>query len=66
MGKSVMGAVPSTPRRRMDAAEFLIGAFVGRESYPLSSDFWQKLLELPLTLQWPRGKVEQACEAFGN
>ncbi|KAL5542027.1 hypothetical protein UlMin_009737 [Ulmus minor] len=65
-----MGAVPSTPRwspaRPQDTAEYLIATFVGDKSFPLSSDFWQKLLELPLHLQWPSNRVRQACEAFAR
>lgn len=64
-----MGAVPSTPRksaRQWDTAEYLICAFVGDKSYPISSDFWQKLLELPLTLQWPPHRVLQACQMFAQ
>ncbi|GFZ14187.1 hypothetical protein Acr_24g0003770 [Actinidia rufa] len=62
-----MGAVPSTPRwssavRPQDTAEFLIGAFVGEKSFPLASDYWKKLLELPLNLHWPAPRVLQACE----
>ncbi|RVW55775.1 hypothetical protein CK203_075737 [Vitis vinifera] len=64
-----MGTVPSTPRwssaRPVDTAEYLIGTFVGEKSFPLTSDFWQKLLELPLSLQWPSHRVRQACELFG-
>ncbi|KAM6545507.1 hypothetical protein CsatB_026243 [Cannabis sativa] len=63
-----MGAVPSTPRwssaRPQDTAEYLIATFVGEKSFPVSSDFWQKLLELPLNLQWPPHRVRQACELF--
>ncbi|KAK8984258.1 hypothetical protein V6N11_029575 [Hibiscus sabdariffa] len=50
-----MGAVPSTPRHTSstaETAEYLIGTFVGEKSFPLASDFWQKLLELPPTLRW--------------
>ncbi|XP_042518039.1 dymeclin-like [Macadamia integrifolia] len=64
-----MGAVPSTPRKNalpQDPAEYLIGAFVGEKSYPLTSDFWDELLELPLSLQWPHHRVRQACEIFGQ
>ncbi|XXG42184.1 hypothetical protein AAC387_Pa01g2518 [Persea americana] len=65
-----MGAVPSTPRRSAarprDTAEYLIGAFVGEKSYPISSDFWQKLLELPLTLQWPHHRVIEACQILAQ
>ncbi|PIA45068.1 hypothetical protein AQUCO_01700543v1 [Aquilegia coerulea] len=62
-----MGAVPSTPRknaRPQDTAEYLISTFVGEKSFPLTSDFWNKLLELPFTLQWPNYRVRQACETF--
>ncbi|KAF6173382.1 hypothetical protein GIB67_027077 [Kingdonia uniflora] len=64
-----MGAVPSLPvkdEKPQDTAEYLIGTFVGEESFPLSSDFWNKLLELPLTLQWQHDRVRQACEAFAK
>ncbi|KGN56942.1 dymeclin [Cucumis sativus] len=65
-----MGAVPSTPSRTnsrpQDTAEYLIGTFVGEESFPISSDFWQKLLELPLSLQWPTHRVHQACELLAT
>ncbi|KAK8957880.1 hypothetical protein KSP39_PZI000527 [Platanthera zijinensis] len=62
-----MGAVPSTPRRGTppaDAAEELIGMFVGEKSYPISSDFWKKLLELPHSFGWPHDLVAQACQTF--
>ncbi|KAJ4967966.1 hypothetical protein NE237_014667 [Protea cynaroides] len=64
-----MGVVPSTPRknaRPQDTAELLIGSFVGDKSFPLSSDFWDELLELPLSLQWPDHLVRQACETFAQ
>ncbi|XP_073005545.1 uncharacterized protein [Typha latifolia] len=64
-----MGAVPSTPRRGErppETAEHVIAAFVGAKSYPISSEFWKQLLELPLTLQWPRHRVLQACHAFAQ
>ncbi|XP_022956230.1 dymeclin-like [Cucurbita moschata] len=65
-----MGAVPSTPRRTnsrpQDTVEYLIGTFVGDESFPISSDFWQKLIELPLSLQWPTDSVQQACELLAT
>lgn len=63
-----MGGVPSTPRynaRPQETAEYLIGTFVGEKSFPLSSDFWKKLLEIPLILQWPQLQVLQACQALG-
>ncbi|OMO54684.1 Dymeclin [Corchorus capsularis] len=64
-----MGAVPSTPRHASTAtetAEYLIGTFVGEKSFPLASDFWQKLLELPLTLRWAPDRVSQACQLFAQ
>lgn len=64
-----MGSVPSTPRRggaySPETAEYLIGTFVGDTPFPLSSEFWQKLLELPLNVQWPTQRVQQACELLG-
>ncbi|XP_057423371.1 uncharacterized protein LOC130717235 isoform X2 [Lotus japonicus] len=65
-----MGSVPSTPRNRgafsPETAEYLIGTFVGDESFPVSSEFWQKLLELPLNVQWPTDRVQQACELLAK
>ncbi|KAJ7954834.1 dymeclin [Quillaja saponaria] len=65
-----MGAVPSTPRRSsgypQDTAEYLIGTFVGEKSFPLSSEFWQKLLELPLNLELPSDRVREARELFAK
>ncbi|KAK7280069.1 hypothetical protein RJT34_25131 [Clitoria ternatea] len=65
-----MGSVPSTPRKggafSPETAEYLIGTFVGDESFPLSSEFWQKLLELPLNVQWPTHRVQQACELLAK
>lgn len=64
-----MGSAPSTPRRggafSPEAAEYLIGTFVGDTPFPLSSEFWQKLLELPLNVQWSTQRVQQACELLG-
>nr|XP_034930839.1 dymeclin isoform X1 [Populus alba] len=65
-----MGAVPSTPRlsgaRPQDAADYLIGSFVGEKTFPIGSDFWQKLLELPLNLHWPTHRVQEACKLFAQ
>ncbi|XP_052191504.1 uncharacterized protein LOC127800753 isoform X6 [Diospyros lotus] len=66
-----MGAVPSTPgsttaARPQDTAEYLIGTFVGEKSFPIASDFWEKLLELPFNLHWPPHRVLQACEVFAQ
>ncbi|XP_047981954.1 dymeclin-like [Salvia hispanica] len=63
-----MGGLPSTPRggeaRPQETAEYLIGEFVGEKSFPLTSDYWQKLLELPLDLRWPAHRVRRACQLF--
>ncbi|XP_074559605.1 uncharacterized protein LOC141815558 isoform X1 [Curcuma longa] len=64
-----MGAVPSTPRSGKppgDAAEYLMSAFVGEKAYPLSSEFWNQLLEIPLAMQWPQDRVLQACHLFAQ
>ncbi|CAO2182735.1 unnamed protein product [Urochloa humidicola] len=68
-----MGAAPSTPRLgeagappSPGAAEQMFAALVGEKAYPISSEFWKQLLELPLTLQWPRDRVLQACHAFAQ
>jgi hypothetical protein len=69
-----MGAAPSTPRlgeaaagaASPGAAEQMFAALVGATAYPVSSEFWTQLLQLPLTLQWPRDRVLQACHAFGE
>lgn len=67
-----MGAAPSTPRLGAGAppspgaAEQMFAALVGEKAYPISSEFWNQLLELPLTQQWPRDRVLQACHAFGE
>ncbi|KAK7355065.1 hypothetical protein VNO80_14310 [Phaseolus coccineus] len=53
-----MGAAPSTPY----TVERLVGTFVGDESLPLSSDFWQKLLELPFDAELPFERVHEACQ----
>ncbi|XP_063939500.1 uncharacterized protein LOC108197248 isoform X2 [Daucus carota subsp. sativus] len=63
-----MGVVPSSPRRSgaqpPDTAEYLIGRFVGEISLPITSDYWNKLLELPIDLHWPSNRVQQACQVF--
>ncbi|KAG5106020.1 hypothetical protein JHK82_042990 [Glycine max] len=53
-----MGSALSTP----DTAEHLVGSFVGDESIPLSSDFWQKLLELPFDAELPSQRLHQTCQ----
>ncbi|XP_075478200.1 uncharacterized protein LOC142519149 [Primulina tabacum] len=64
-----MGGLPSTPRlgggaRPQDTAEYLIGELVGEKSFPIASDYWQKLLELPLDLRWQSDRARQACHLF--
>lgn len=64
-----MGGAPSTPRLGSGAplqetAEYLIAAFFGDKSFPLASDYWHKLLELPLDLRWPSDRVREACHLF--
>ncbi|WVY96118.1 hypothetical protein V8G54_028269 [Vigna mungo] len=65
-----MGSVPSTPRKSgtfsPETAEYLIGTLVDSQPFPLSSEFWQKLLELPLNVQWPARRVQQACELLAK
>ncbi|CAN7038872.1 unnamed protein product [Brassica oleracea var. botrytis] len=66
-----MGGAPSTPRNTgggddVSVAEYLISTFVGEKSFPLASDYWNKLLELPLSSRWPSDRVRQACELFGR
>ncbi|CAN6439611.1 unnamed protein product [Victoria cruziana] len=64
-----MGGVPSTPRRAArlrTEAEGLLGVFVGEKPVPLSSSFWQELLELPLTVRWPQERVLDACQALAQ
>ncbi|GAV57551.1 Dymeclin domain-containing protein [Cephalotus follicularis] len=56
-----MGAVPSTARAQ-DTTEYLMATFVGEKSFPLTSDFWQKLLALPLSLPSPSHRsIRHAC-----
>ncbi|KAH9624108.1 hypothetical protein KSS87_020573 [Heliosperma pusillum] len=64
-----MGGAPSTPQKPShsldDSDESLITAFVGEKTIPLTSEFWQKLLDVPLDQhQWPPHRVLQACESL--
>ncbi|KAJ0681748.1 putative dymeclin [Helianthus annuus] len=65
-----MGGLPSTPRwggeGPPDTAEYLIGTFVGGKTFPVTSDYWHKLLELPFDLHWPANRVEQACQTLAQ
>ncbi|CAN8306303.1 unnamed protein product [Cochlearia groenlandica] len=65
-----MGGAPSTPRNAggddVSVAEYLIATFVGEKSFPLASDFWNKLLELPLSSHWPSDRVLKACQIFAQ
>lgn len=66
-----MGGAASTPgwsgggMRPAETAELLIGGLVAEKSYRLGSDYWQKLLELPIDLHWPSDRVVEACQLFG-
>lgn len=60
-----MGGVPST-QRDDTTPEYLIGTFVGNQTFPLTSDYWQKLLQLKFDFDWPANRVHQACHAFGQ
>lgn len=65
-----MGGAQSTPRLgggapEEETAEYLIAAFVGEKSFPLASDYWQKLLEVQLDLRWSPDRVREACRLFG-
>ncbi|KAH0854875.1 hypothetical protein HID58_031359 [Brassica napus] len=65
-----MGGAASTPRSTggddVSVEEYLIATFVGEKSFPLASDVWNKLLELPLRSRWPRDRVHQACQLFAQ
>ncbi|KAF3497746.1 hypothetical protein DY000_02051843 [Brassica cretica] len=65
-----MGGAASTPRStggdNVSVEEYLIPTFVGEKSFPLASDVWNKLLELPLSSQWHSDRVHQACELFAQ
>ncbi|XP_042061033.1 dymeclin-like [Salvia splendens] len=63
-----MGGAPSTPRlgSAVESAEYLIAAFVGEKSFPLASDYWQKLLHLQLDLRWAPDRVLEACHLFAR
>ncbi|XP_045086665.1 uncharacterized protein [Aegilops tauschii subsp. strangulata] len=71
-GSASPGEAPSTPRLReagsasLGAAEQMFAALVGDKAYPISSEFWRQLLELPLTLQGLRDRVLQACHPFAQ
>lgn len=60
-----MGGVPST-QHDDTTPEYLIGTFVGNQTFPLTSDYWQKLLQLKFDFDWPANRVQQACHAFGQ
>lgn len=52
--------------RPAETAEYLIATLVGEKSFPLTSDYWQKLLELPLDLRWPAHRVLHASQVFAQ
>ncbi|KNA07960.1 hypothetical protein SOVF_167050, partial [Spinacia oleracea] len=63
-----MGSVPSTPRNSSvappDTVEYIIGTFVGEKLFPLTSEFWNQLLDLPLQFHWHPDQVRQACDSL--
>ncbi|KAI7756147.1 hypothetical protein M8C21_023994 [Ambrosia artemisiifolia] len=62
-----MGALPSTPRWGGDGSpEYLIGTFLGGKSFPVNSDYWHNLLELPFDLHWPANRLQHACHTFAQ
>ncbi|KAM7278037.1 hypothetical protein ACFE04_005171 [Oxalis oulophora] len=69
-----MGAVPSTPRQHQSdvtssttTVEYLMSTFIGEKSFPVASDFWQKLLLLPpLSLRSHTGQLLHACNLFAQ
>ena len=63
-----MGSVASTPRgdgNPIDHGDYLLGVFVGEKSFDLNSNLWDRLLGLPLALQWPDKVIKEACERLG-
>ncbi|CAO2832053.1 unnamed protein product [Amaranthus hypochondriacus] len=61
-----MGSAPSTPRVPQETAEYIIGTFVGEKSFPITSEFWNQLLELPLHFHWSPDRVRQACNSLAQ
>ncbi|MCO5572356.1 hypothetical protein L7F22_026109 [Adiantum nelumboides] len=64
-----MGGVTSTPRGDVnpkDHGDYLLGVLVGEKAYDVHSNLWDRLLGLPLTLQWPDSVIEDACESFSR
>lgn len=64
-----MGAVASTPRgdaHPKEHADYLLGVLVGNKAFDLHSRLWQRLLGLPLTLQWPDSVIKEACESLAQ
>uniref|UniRef100_A0A0D6R327 Dymeclin n=1 Tax=Araucaria cunninghamii TaxID=56994 RepID=A0A0D6R327_ARACU len=64
-----MGAAPSTPRgdaEPEEKAEYLFRTFVGAKSQDLRSQFWHKLLSLPLAAYWPESRVHEACQSLAQ
>ncbi|KAH9618014.1 hypothetical protein KSS87_003236 [Heliosperma pusillum] len=60
-----MGGAPSTPSHIPDdSAEYLIDTFVGEKTFPMTSEFWHKLVDLPFHLHWSPHRVHQACHSL--
>ncbi|KAI5058263.1 hypothetical protein GOP47_0026433 [Adiantum capillus-veneris] len=64
-----MGGVASTPRGDVNPKEhgdYLLGVLVGEKAYDVHSNLWDRLLGLPLTLQWPDNVIQDACESIAQ
>lgn len=60
-----MGSVASTPRGDVhpkEHADYLLGVLVGEKAFDVHSNLWDRLLGLPLNLQWPDKVIKEACE----
>lgn len=64
-----MGAVTSTPRgdgNPKEHGDYLLGVLVGEKAYDVHSNLWDRLLGLPLSLQWPDKVIQEACESIAQ
>lgn len=62
-----MGSVASTPRGDVHPKEhgdYLLGVLVGEKAFDVHSNLWDRLLGLPLNLQWPDKVIKEACESM--
>eukprot|EP00252_Welwitschia_mirabilis_P020819 TRINITY_DN5186_c0_g2_i1.p1 TRINITY_DN5186_c0_g2~~TRINITY_DN5186_c0_g2_i1.p1 ORF type:complete len:724 (+),score=122.40 TRINITY_DN5186_c0_g2_i1:15-2186(+) len=64
-----MGAAPSTPQGDADPkerAEYSLWIFVGPNPQRLRSEFWKKLLSVPIDAHWQDSRVLEACQALAQ